>query len=92
MDDFDPECLVAAHNQQIFLGYKRHQRHFTPKQWQVVCLRYERGLTVARIAELLGRVESTISSLLSRATEILDDREKELRRESYEVRRTLPEE
>lgn len=89
MDYLDAERVVAAHNRRVFAEYERHQRHFTERQWLVVCLRYQHGLTNTRIAELLGRVESTISSLLGRAKDVLDAQEKRLRSESYEVRRNL---
>ena len=54
---------------------------FTKKQWEVVCMYYRDGMTLAEIASCLGKATSTICGLLSRARESRKRYFKKLRRE-----------
>ena len=50
---------------------KARKRELTPRQQEILSLRYEQNMRVTEIARLLGRTRSTVSRTLKRAQERL---------------------
>lgn len=64
-----------------------HQYRFTALQWHAVTLHYGEGLTQSELARRLRRSRSSVSSLLSRAKEVMKAIDREMRREQFELAR-----
>ena len=52
---------------EIFQEYQSCKDLFTERQWDVLCLYYDKGLTQKEIAEATGKKRSAVSGLLGRA-------------------------
>jgi len=89
MHDVDPHALLSQHGEEVLDRYRHAcQPYCSALVWATLCLKYRHGKTVAEIAQIMGRAQSTICSRLTRAQKLLKQHESALRREAYEVRRS----
>lgn len=67
----------------VYEKYENYRDIFTDTQWEIVSYRYSDGMTQKQIAEATGKKRSTVSDLLKRAKDRIEEHEKKLRAERF---------
>lgn len=74
----------TVRRKDIFEKYALWKSDFTARQWAIIELHYQDGLTENQIAKKVGKVRTAINGLLNRAKKRLEDRDRQLRQEARE--------
>jgi len=83
----DHRVAARARRAGVLDRYRQHQRQFTCRQWRVLVLHFQEGMSVCEIATLLARRPSSVSELLGRAAKVMDRIDRVVAAEERELRR-----
>jgi predicted DNA-binding protein YlxM (UPF0122 family) len=77
------EDIRKLRRQDVFNRYEACKHLLTDEQWIAVYLHFKKGLSHVQAARYMGRGRSTVSELLQRAKNCMEEHHKKLREEKY---------